>query len=117
MISKSISDLEINRNVRRVFVRHNINLGWISISSCHGNVMITGSLIILPGSRGELDPPLIRSMFRDVSRAEGVKKITAELSNWEHDGYLEAWKMKGSSGSRKFDTQQADSSAYDLSKE
>lgn len=115
MISKFISDLEINRNVRRVLVRHNINLGWISISSCHGNVMITGSLIILPGSPGELDPTLIRSLFREASRAEGVKKIMVELNNWEHDGYLEAWKTKGSSGRRKFDSKAADDTAYDLS--
>jgi hypothetical protein len=116
MIPKPISDMEINRNVRKVFVRHNINLGWISISSCRGYVMVNGNLVLLPGAPGDLDPSLVGTMFGDIRRVDGVQRVTTELDNWEHDDAMDVWKMKKSFLGTKLKNI-ANHTPFDLSKE
>jgi hypothetical protein len=115
MISKSMSDLEINRHVRRFFVRHNINLGWISIRSCRGSVMITGNLVLLPGSPGALNSTLLTTLFREMRQTAGIQRITTEFTNWEHDGSMKAWFLKGSSTGSKLDIPIRNTASFDLS--
>lgn len=88
------SDLDITRQVRKVFVRHNINLGWITITCCRGNVQISGNLLLLPGTGGELTSPVLRTLFQEISRGPGVRRVSAELLNWTHNGFLDAWTPK-----------------------
>ncbi|MEI6210044.1 MAG: hypothetical protein WCR06_00320 [bacterium] len=116
MTPSSISDLEINRNVRRVFVRYNINLGWVSITSCRGSVRITGVLSLLPGSHETLDAAFVATLFKMLRQTQGVSHITAGLTNWEHDGTLDGWKPKTSDVASKFGKHANDDTPFDLSK-
>ncbi len=88
------SDLELKRQVRKLLVRHNINLGWITIACCRGNVQVSGNLLLLPGTGVELTAPLLSSLFHQIARTNGVRRVSAELHNWTHNGALDAWKPK-----------------------
>jgi hypothetical protein len=88
------SDLEINRQVRKLLVRYNINLGWITILSCRGNVQVSGNLLLLSGTGGELSSPVLRNLFQEIARTQGVRRVSVELNNWSHNGALDAWKLK-----------------------
>ena len=95
MPDPSLSDLEINRNVRKILIRHRIDLGWLSLSSCRGSVRIHGKFQRIPGAEIELNPHLMGSIFEELHRQSGSKRISAELQNWIHDGSLRGWTHKG----------------------
>ncbi len=50
----SQADLEINRDIRKVMVRHWIDLGKISFRSSNGRIWVRGSLQRIAGVREEL---------------------------------------------------------------
>jgi hypothetical protein len=76
------TDLEINRNVRKVLVRHWIDLGHLLLRTVNGRVLIRGDLDRIAGTKEELLPPIVESMFYTIKRIEGVRAVTAELENW-----------------------------------
>ena len=94
MRDTSISDLEVNREVRKLFVRHRINLGWISICSCRGTVFVHGELQLLPGAEGNLNPITVGAIFQEMKRCRGVNRTTIELHNWIYDSSGDAWRPK-----------------------
>lgn len=75
-------DLAINRSVRKVLVRHWIDLGRVSISSVSGNVTIKGGLHLLRGVKHELEARIVESIFHDIKRITGVKRTSTDLENW-----------------------------------
>lgn len=80
------SDLDINREVRRILVKHWIDLGRISVRSSQGRVLIRGSLLRIPGTTQELTTPIVESMFSAMQRLRGVKHLTAHVDNWIKEG-------------------------------
>ena len=78
----SQADLEINRDIRKVLVRHWIDLGKISFRSSNGRVWVRGSLQRIAGVQEELTPTLVETIFGDVKKVRGVVSFSAELDNW-----------------------------------
>ncbi len=76
-------ELEVNRNIRRILVRHWIDLGRLSIrSSAAGRVSIYGSLQRIPGTKDRLAPPIVESIFNEIKRVRGVRMVIMDLKNW-----------------------------------
>ncbi len=76
------NDLEINRSIRRIFVRHWIDLGRISIRTTNGSSFIHGSLQRIKGFKDDLSTPIVTAMFTDIRRLREVKHVRVELDNW-----------------------------------
>lgn len=81
----SVADLDTNRQVRKVFVKHWLDLGRLSIRSSKGKVWIRGSLTRISGVRGELTTPIVDVVFSDIKRIKAVRTLTIELDNWAND--------------------------------
>jgi hypothetical protein len=79
---KALTDLDINREIRKVLVKHWIDLGRLSIRTSRGRVMIHGLLDRIAGSREKLSSPIVEAMFEEIHRIDGVNRVTAELANW-----------------------------------
>lgn len=86
------SDLEINCSVRRVLVRHQVDLGWLSISTCRGAVYIQGDLLLLPGLKSTLTAEGVGAIFDEIDRCPGVSRVSVELHNWCRGGFDDGWK-------------------------
>jgi len=81
------SDLEMNRRIRRILVKHWIDLGRLSIRTMRGVVVLYGRLQRIPG-RDALIPAIVEAIFYEIKRIKGVKWIRAHLDNWTNDGGL-----------------------------
>jgi hypothetical protein len=77
-----ISDLDINRHIRRVLVKHWIDLGKLSIRTTKGRVAIRGYLDRISGSQERLSSPVVDGMFNDIERINGVERMQVDLANW-----------------------------------
>ena len=78
----SQADLDINRDVRKVMVRHWIDLGKLSCRSTSGRLSVRGSLQRIAGVREELTAAIVEIIFSDLKKIRGVVHITPELENW-----------------------------------
>ncbi len=93
-------DLDINRNVRRVMVRHWIDLGRIGIHSANGVVSIRGSLHVLPGVQTALTTKVISNLFVELRRVDNIRALQIEFDNWvEVDGSWQPFGNARGSGS------------------
>ena len=93
MNNRPVSDLEINLNVRKVMVRHQIDLGWLSHHAFRGTVYIQGDLLLLPGVSSELTPIMVNALFDEIGCAAGVRNMVIELRNWHHNSYNAGWQL------------------------
>ena len=80
------NDLDINRGVRRVLVKHWVDLGRMSVRSTQGRVLIRGRLLRIQGAKGALTTPIVEAMFYEIQHLRGVQNVTAHLDNWVKDG-------------------------------
>jgi hypothetical protein len=81
-----LSDIEINCAVRRVLVRHWIDLGKISLRTTQGVVWLSGALTKLPKVTSELTPATITEMINDIRRTSSVRRVQCSFSNWVEQG-------------------------------
>ena len=81
----SQEDLRINRDVRKILVKHWLDLGRLSIRSSLGRLMIRGSLERIRGVKEELTPPIVNEMFRKIKQIKNVVRMSVELDNWAND--------------------------------
>lgn len=79
-------DLDINRAVRRILVKHWIDLGRISVQTTRGRVAIYGVLRRIQGRLEALTGPIVDEIFRDLESIKGVQFIRPHLDNWSNDG-------------------------------
>ena len=79
---KAATDLDINRSVRRILVKHWIDLGRMSVRTTSGVVYLYGRLQRLPGAAGELTPRLIETMFYEIKRIKAVRRVNPHFDNW-----------------------------------
>jgi hypothetical protein len=77
-----LSDLDINCRVRRVLVRHWIDLGRISVRTTCGVVRLSGSLVRLPNGGPALDPATVAGIVTEVRRIPDVRRTHASFDNW-----------------------------------
>ena len=79
------NDLDICRDIRRVLVKHWIDLGRLSVRSTGGRAMLYGSLLRIEGARSELIPALIDTMIREIKSVQGIKLVRTHFENWTDD--------------------------------
>lgn len=83
-------NLKINQAIRRVFVRHWIDLGRLSIRTINGKVHLHGMVERITGFREPLTGSIMDSIINEIRRIRGVIHLTATFDNWtNHDG---VWK-------------------------
>jgi hypothetical protein len=82
-----LTDLEINCAVRKVLVRHWIDLGKISIRTTSGVITLCGTLDKLPKVDAPLTSSLVGEIIAEIRRVSSIKRVQSGLSNWgEADG-------------------------------
>ena len=82
----SQADLDINRQIRRVFVRHWIDLGKLSARSINGRITIRGSLDRIHGNNEQLTSSIVESIFQELKRIRNARLATVDLHNWTEEG-------------------------------
>ena len=76
------NDLDINRHIRKVLVKHWVDLGRLSIRTTKGKVMIRGFLDRISGMQDRLSTPVVEAMFAEIEKIYGVVNTNVDLSNW-----------------------------------
>jgi hypothetical protein len=75
-------DLQINSAVRRVLVRHWIDLGTVSIRTTRGVVSLNGTINTLPGAAQTIDATLLLAIVNEIERQPHVRRLNASFTNW-----------------------------------
>ena len=83
-------DLHINCAVRKVMVRHWIDLGKLSMRTTRGVVRLSGALSRLPGAAGHLNCALIITILSEIKRVTHVRRVSADFTNWTRTG-IDGW--------------------------
>lgn len=86
-------DIATTAAVRRVFVRHWIDLGQLSLRASRGLVHITGQLDTVPEAQEKLDPFVIADLFTEIQHIPSVKRVSVSLINWAQSG--DQWQPTG----------------------
>ena len=81
----SQTDLDINRAVRTVLVKHWIDLGRLSVRSSDGKLYIRGSLNRIAGINEELTSSIVDAMFAEIKRIKTIRQVYPALENWSND--------------------------------
>jgi hypothetical protein len=76
-------DLDINCRVRRVLVRHWIDLGKISVRTARCVVSLSGSLMRLPHIAPNADAATPSTIFEEIKRIPDVRRLQLNLDNCE----------------------------------
>jgi hypothetical protein len=76
------TDLDINCRVRRVLVRHWIDLGKMSARTTRCVVTLSGSMMRLPHINAEVDPATPASILEEIRRLPDVRRLQINLDNW-----------------------------------
>lgn len=90
----AVADLEVNRSLRKVFVRHWIDIGRLFVSVSRGNVLVSGVLQMLPGTEEALTSAMLVIIFRELRSCNGVVGITTAVDNWEQISIDGLWRPK-----------------------
>ena len=93
--------IELYRQARIVLVRHLIDLGRVTIQVAASHLHLRGEMVRLPGVTAKLTPDVMQAIMAELGRIPGVRRASAELSNWTTDnggGWqpVEATKRAGS---------------------
>jgi len=94
-------DLDINRNLRKVFIRHWIDLGRVFFRSVNGAVTVRGALERIAGVSELLSPTIVETIFMELNRVPDVKRITASLDNWKQEAGV--WQRVAASAGRSLE--------------
>ena len=78
--------IELYRQARIVLVRHLIDLGHVTIQVAANHLHLRGTLVRLPGVTAALTPDVLQAIMGELARIPGVKRASAELTNWTTDG-------------------------------
>ena len=75
-------DLDINRSIRRVLVRHWIDIGRLTIQSSDGRVRIRGLLQLISGTKTDLEQKNVENIVNEIERTKEIKRIYYDFENW-----------------------------------
>jgi len=81
-----LSDLDINREIRRILVRHWVDLGRLSIRTTSSVSYVCGSLLRISGVSEPFSPPIVTALFTEIQRIRGIRRVNIELDNWTETG-------------------------------
>jgi hypothetical protein len=74
--------IEIYRQIRVVLVRHLVDIGRLSIQISTSHLHLHGSLCRLPGVTAALTPEIVQSIFSELGRIQGIRRVDADFDNW-----------------------------------
>lgn len=80
MAMKSLSRLEANKEVRRIFVRHGIDTSKVQFS-CQGKSLTLAGGLFKEGGQ-EVENSCVETIIQELSRI-GVHVSNCELANWD----------------------------------
>ena len=86
-----VSRYEINRQVRMLLNRYSIDLTRIDYSCIGSTVYLSGEL--LNTNEGDIVPPVIESLFREIARLSGVRNVQSDLQNWNISAEGNSWQI------------------------
>ena len=92
------SDLQLVREARKVFVRHWVDLGRLHIRCTNAALSVRGSLQKMPGTGEQLTDSSVGTIFQELKRIRGIKRINATLDDWQELS-PGVWKGSGNGGS------------------
>lgn len=98
-------DLDINRAVRTVLVKHWIDLGRLSVRSTDGKLYIRGALSRIAGINEELTSAIVDAMFSEIKRIRNLRQVYPLLENWTNDSG--SWCQVGGKVQQQGEQQQA----------
>jgi hypothetical protein len=97
---------EVNRQVRVVLNRHDIDVARVDYSSIGGTVYLSGDLI--KNSESDLVPAAIEGLMRDITCISGVRDVQTDFQNWVICNAGGAWQItKGKKKTRDSGVQRA----------
>jgi hypothetical protein len=82
----SVQDLELNCQIRGVLARHWIDSNRLSFSARRGHVLLSGELLVI-GAPKEKEKTIgvLQSLESEIRRAQSVRTVSFELTNWVRD--------------------------------
>jgi len=88
---EKVSRYEVNRNVRMVITRHDVDMTRIDYSFMGSTVYLNGDLVRLDGdfSRKEIE-----IIAREIAALPHVRDIHFELNNWMVASSGDSWEIK-----------------------
>jgi hypothetical protein len=87
-----VSRYEVNRQVRTVLNRHDIDLTRIDYSFIGGTVYLSGDL--LKNCEGDLVLTVIENLLKEISGLSGVRDLQTDFQNWNVSNAGGAWHIK-----------------------
>jgi hypothetical protein len=87
-------DLNINHDVKRVLIRHRIDLGLLTIRTTGQICWIQGTLDRMKGFPEKLTPNTVKIIFAEIKHVKHLKYYKTHLDNWENNGYWRNTKSK-----------------------
>ncbi len=85
------SRYEVNRNVRYILVRHDVDLGRLDYSYIGSTLYISGDLV--KGTSGDFTSASIEAMARDLASIREVRDVQFDLANWSIASGGGAWQI------------------------
>jgi hypothetical protein len=82
MSMPQLNRMEVFRQVRVVLVRHLIDIGRLSIQLSMSLLRLHGSLCRLPGVTTPLTADVVKSIFSELGRIQGLRRVDGEFDNW-----------------------------------
>lgn len=89
----SQDDLDINRAIRSILVKHWIDLGRLSVRSTDGKVWVRGELHRISGVAETLTSAIVSALFEDIRRIRNIRQVYTALENWSTDSG--SWQQVG----------------------
>jgi hypothetical protein len=86
-----VSRYEVNRQVRSVLNKYNIDLTRVDYSCIGGTVYLSGEL--LKTLEEDIAPAVIESLFKEISRLSGVRNVQSDLQNWNISAEGNSWQI------------------------
>jgi hypothetical protein len=71
---------EINQSIRRILLRHGVDLTQVQYSTAQTTVYLFGRLQRDP--EGEFTESSLKGLAREILRTPGVRDLRFELTNW-----------------------------------
>lgn len=76
------ADVETLRGVRRILVRHWLDLGQLAVRCVNGVIYIRGRLQRLPGFADGLTAAGVGGITTEIGGARGVRRTQFDIANW-----------------------------------
>lgn len=92
-MSEDYSRYEVNRNVRMVLARHDVDLTRVDYSYMGSTVYIYGELI---KGQGEFNGSGIEALAKELSALPHVRDIQFDVGNWVISSSLSSWHVSAS---------------------